>query len=95
MKTKKKKPASRAVATAPQRSDSQAEAAKQCGRSRVTNAAARGSMKWLDHVDKRGPVARRFKDLVALVTADLGGPSELSEGQRQIIRRIAIALSLV
>jgi hypothetical protein len=44
---------------------------------------------WLDHVDKRGPVVRRFKDLVALVTADLGGPDHLSEAQRQIIRRIA------
>ena len=59
------------------------------GRSRVTNAAARGSIVWLDHVDKRSPVVRRFKDLVSLVTSDLGGPTELSEAQRQIIRRIA------
>lgn len=88
-KRPKKTPRSRDLATAEQRSDSQAEAAKQCGRSRVTNALLRGSIAWLDHVDKRGPVARRFKDLVALVTADLGGPTELSEGQRQIIRRIA------
>ena len=66
-----------------------AEAAKQCGRSRISNAAARGTIKWLDHVDKRGPIARRFKDLVAFVTADLGGPDQLSESQRQIVRRIA------
>ena len=57
--------------------------------SRVSNAAARGSVLWLDHADKRGPVARRFKDLVSLVTSDVGGPDVTSEAQRQIIRRIA------
>ena len=85
----KNKPKSRVLAASQQRGNSAAEAAKQCGRSRVTNSAARGSIVWLDHVDKRGPVARRFKDLVALVTSDLGGPTELSESQRQIIRRVA------
>ena len=55
------------------------------GRSRVTN----GATLWLDNKDKRGPVARRFRDLVLAVTSDLGGEAELSEGQRQIIRRIA------
>ena len=49
------------------------------GRSRVTNAAARGSTLWLDHTDKRGPVPRRFRDIVAEVTSDLGGPAQLSE----------------
>ena len=44
---------------------------------------------WLDGNDKRGPVARRFRDLVHQVTQDLGGPEQLSENQRQIIRRIA------
>jgi hypothetical protein len=57
--------------------------------SRVTSLARRGVASWLDGGDKRGPVARRFRDLVALVTSDLGGPTELSEAQRQIIRRIA------
>jgi hypothetical protein len=37
----------------------------------------------------RGVVARRFRDIVGLVTSDLGGPEQLSENQRQIIRRIA------
>jgi hypothetical protein len=55
----------------------------------VTSLARRGVASWLDGGDKRGPVARRFRDLVALVTSDLGGPTELSEAQRQIIRRIA------
>lgn len=57
--------------------------------SRVTGDAARGLAGWLDGNDKRGPVARRFRDLVAEVTSDLGGAGELSEAQRQIIRRIA------
>jgi hypothetical protein len=58
-------------------------------RSRVTGAAARGSVAFLDGTDKRGPVARRFKDLCGEITSDLGGPGILSEAQRQIIRRIA------
>jgi hypothetical protein len=86
---RKNKKKSRVLAASLPRVKAGAAAAKQCGRSRVTNSAARGSIVWLDRIDKRGPVARRFKDLVALVTADLGGPTELSEGQRQMIRRIA------
>jgi hypothetical protein len=89
MKHNKKKHANGVGSTVPRRPYNAAEDTREYGRSRVTNAAARGSMKWLDNVDKRGPVARRFKDLVALVTNDLGGPSELSESKRQIIRRIA------
>ena len=88
-KRPKNKPSSGAVATAQQHRYGVAADPKQCGRSRVTNSAARGSIVWLDHVDKRGPVARRFKDLVALVTSDLGGPDRLSEVQRQIVKRIA------
>ena len=57
--------------------------------SRVTADARRGLAGWLDGNDHRGPVARRFRDLVGLVTADLGGPDHLSEAQRQIVRRIA------
>jgi hypothetical protein len=59
------------------------------GNSRVTNAAREGRLVWLDKIDHRSPVARRFKDLVSIVTSDLGGPDQLSESQRQIIRRIA------
>jgi hypothetical protein len=57
--------------------------------SRVTGEAARGLTGWLDGNDKRGPVARRFRDLCTEITGDLGGPAGLSESQRQIIRRIA------
>jgi hypothetical protein len=34
--------------------------------------------------------ARRFKDLVEDIAADLGGKDQLSEGQRQLIRRAAM-----
>jgi hypothetical protein len=44
--------------------------------------------------DRRGPWARRFRDIVAQITSDLGGADLLSEGQRQLIRRAAtISLS--
>ena len=66
-----------------------AETARQFGQSRVTNGVLRGSVIWLDNEDKRGPIPRRFKDIVGLVTADLGGADLLSECQRQLIRRIA------
>jgi hypothetical protein len=56
---------------------------------RVSSKAASGVTGWLDNVDRRGVVARRFRDLVYQVTTDLGGPDQLSENQRQIIRRIA------
>ena len=36
-------------------------------RSRMTN----GSTLWLDNMDKRGPVPRRSRDIVGLVTSDL------------------------
>jgi hypothetical protein len=57
--------------------------------SRVSAKAAQGVTGFLDGIDRRGVVARRFRDLVHEVTTDLGGPAELSEAQRQIIRRIA------
>ena len=57
--------------------------------SKVTSMARQGVTTFLENRDKRGPVARRFRDLVGEITTDLGGPTELSENQRQIIRRIA------
>jgi hypothetical protein len=42
----------------------------------------------------RTQAARRFRDLVEFVTADLGGAALLSEGQRQLIRR-ASALAIM
>ena len=86
----KKKPKASAPAVGQQSKTSLVTGTQLMGRSRVSNAAARGSIIWLDNVDKRGPIPRRFKDLVALVTSDLASdPSQLSEAQRQLIRRIA------
>ncbi len=66
------------------------EAKRKRPQSRVTAQAKRGVVGWLgNHRDKRGHVARRFRDLVGLITADCGGPGALSENQRQIIRRSA------
>jgi hypothetical protein len=44
----------------------------------------------LPMTDGRSATARRFKDLVEDIAADLGGKAMLSEGQRQLIRRAAM-----
>jgi hypothetical protein len=54
-------------------------------RSRVGNGKV-----LLPMVDGRSATARRFKDLVEDIAADLGGQDHLSEGQRQLIRRAAM-----
>src|ERR1700736_1631311 len=58
---------------------------KAMGRSRLSNGA-----KLLPMTDGRSATARRFKDLVEDIAADLGGKDHLSEGQRQLIRRAAM-----
>jgi hypothetical protein len=58
-------------------------------RSRVTNGKS-----WFVEGDGRGPWARRWRDIIAEITNDLGGCDLLSEGQKQLIRRCAtIALA--
>jgi hypothetical protein len=54
-------------------------------RSRVTN----GKSLWLDG-DKRGPTARRFRDIFAAIINDLGGDDLLTEGQKQLARRCSL-----
>jgi hypothetical protein len=39
--------------------------------------------------DARSAWARRFRDLIALHSADLGGASALSEAQKSLIRRVS------
>src|SRR5262249_17994781 len=39
--------------------------------------------------DGRGPWGRRFRDVLAEIVSDLGGPDLLSEAQRQLARRAA------
>jgi hypothetical protein len=50
-------------------------------RSRVSNGAAT----FLDHVDGRGILARRYRDILAQLVADIGG--DPSEAQSLIARR--------
>lgn len=54
-------------------------------RSRISNGSA-----VLDGIDGRSSTARRFRDVLAEIVADLGGSDRLSEGQRQIARRCAM-----
>ena len=53
-------------------------------RSRVTN----GKRPFVE-ADGRGPWARRWRDVVFEICADLGGAGGLTEGQRQLARRAA------
>jgi hypothetical protein len=57
---------------------------KPMARSRITNR--RGL---LPNVDGRTFWVRRFRDLLALHTQDLGGDSNISEAERAILRRAA------
>jgi hypothetical protein len=50
--------------------------------------AANGKL--LPLTDGRSAGARRFRDLIQDISADLGGIAMLSEGQRQLVRRAAM-----
>jgi hypothetical protein len=58
-------------------------------RSRVTNGG-----EWLPGVDQRSAVARRYRDLCALIVGDQGGLDRISEARLQLIRRFAAAAVL-
>ena len=58
---------------------------KSKGCSRVSN----GSALFVEKIDGRTPWARRFRDLIELHLADLGGPDNVNEAQCALIRRIA------
>lgn len=65
---------------------------KPTGRSRITNARLSGkrlSTRALLNSDGRTAWARRYRDLVAMLAADLGGASSLSELKLGLIRRVA------
>src|SRR5258705_10925419 len=57
--------------------------------SKLRSKLSNGS-KLLPMTDGRSATARRFKDLVEDIAADLGGKDHLSESQRQLIRRAAM-----
>jgi len=56
----------------------------QAFRAAITN----GSSLFTDHrLDERSSWARRFRDLIALHTIDLGGDENLSEAEKALVRR--------
>jgi hypothetical protein len=55
---------------------------------RVRTALANGS-RVLDGVDGRSHVARRYRELGALISSDLGGSDHLTEAQKQLVRSAA------
>jgi hypothetical protein len=60
------------------------------GHGKPAHKSKAGNGKLLPMTDGRSATARRFKDLVEDIAADLGGKAALSEGQRQLIRRAAM-----
>lgn len=52
------------------------------------SAVANGSRLFMEGVDGRTTLARRYRDLVGLITRDLGG-DEPSQTKQQLIRRAA------
>jgi hypothetical protein len=54
-------------------------------RSKIANGA-----KLLPLTDGRSATARRFRDLIEAMCADLGGAVHLSESERQLVRRAAL-----
>ena len=58
-------------------------------RSALTN----GSSLFADStLDERSAWARRFRDLLALLTSDLGGTDALSEAEKALVRRAAMLI---
>jgi hypothetical protein len=60
---------------------------KPTARSKVTNGAALFSS---DLIDGRSAMSRRFRDILSAIVSDLGGSDRLSEGQKQLARRISL-----
>src|SRR5262249_11682788 len=58
------------------------------GSSRSRSRVSNGKSLFVE-ADNRGPWARRFRDVIAEITSDLGGADLLSEAQRQLVRRAA------
>jgi hypothetical protein len=58
--------------------------AKPVATSRITNGR-----ELLANVDGRSLLARRYRDIIAVVIADQGGTDGMTEARRQLIRRFA------
>jgi len=57
---------------------------------RTLRAAVSNGSRLLNGLDHRGAWARRLRDLIAGSIADLGGESEVSEGELSLVRRAAM-----
>src|SRR6516225_9268666 len=55
-------------------------------RAKLTNGT-RGMV--LPGIDQRSAIARRYRDVICAIIADLGGESRLSEARLQLIRRFS------
>jgi hypothetical protein len=49
----------------------------------------------LDHLDQRTAAARAARSLVDHLTSDLGGPDQLSAGERELVKRAALCGAIV
>ena len=57
--------------------------------SKGKSAISNGARLFIEGLDGRTALARRYRDLVAEFVSDLGGADVISEAQRAIIRRAA------
>jgi hypothetical protein len=58
-------------------------------KAKARTKVANGQNQFLENVDGRSLVARRFREVYGDMISDLGGDSQVSEGQRQLARRAA------
>ncbi|MGB9041129.1 MAG: hypothetical protein WCC81_01505 [Pseudolabrys sp.] len=56
----------------------------------MTKAVGKFRLLSLDRLDGRTIAARRAKELIESIEADLGGGDHISEGTRQLVRRAAV-----
>jgi hypothetical protein len=54
---------------------------------RAQKAAGKLRLLTLGHLDGRTAAARRARELIEAIQADLGGGDRLSEGERQLVQR--------
>lgn len=67
-----------------------AQIGHQCTASAPPMAAGKFRLLTLDQLDGRTAAAKRARELIEAIEADLGGGDRLSEGSRQLIQRAAV-----
>lgn len=58
-------------------------------RAQFRSAVSNGTRLFLDDVDGRQLIARRYRDLTGLLLSDMGGADAVSEGELILVKRIA------